>query len=175
MMRFAAFITGLALSLTGACAESAANPTYYDYRIINTYPHDEDAFTQGLFFDDGALFESTGLRGQSSIRKVELTTGEVLSRTDLPDNLFGEGIALAGDKIISLTWQAGKGFVFDKNTLVELSSFSYDGEGWGITYDSAQFIMSDGTATLRMLDTETLEVTATLDVTFRGKPAPQRA
>ena len=175
MMRFLFILTALAISIscsnpTKAGAEDAAGPIYYDYRVINTYPHDENAFTQGLFFDDGILFESTGIRGQSSIRKVDIETGEVLSRTDLADNLFGEGIALAGDKIFFLTWQAGKGFVFDKKTLTKITSFSYDGEGWGMTFDGARLIMSDGTAALRMLDTQSLDVTATLDVTFRGKP-----
>jgi len=175
MMRYLFLMTAIAFSLScanqaNADAETVVNPTYYDYRVINTYPHDDTAFTQGLFFDHGVMFESTGLIGQSTLRRVDLATGEVLQRTDLADDLFGEGIALAGDKIISLTWRAGKGFVFDKKTFSKLKSFSYEGEGWGITFDGAQLIMSDGTATLRMLDLETLDVTSTLDVSFRGKP-----
>jgi glutaminyl-peptide cyclotransferase len=170
MTRLILLITALAASLTSALAESAINPAYYDYRIVNAYPHDETAFTQGLFFDSGVLVESTGKQGQSSIRKVNLETGEILERTNLPDKFFGEGIALADNQIVSLTWRAQKGFVFDRQSLSLIKNFSYDGEGWGITHDGAHFIMSDGTSTLRLLDTDTLKVTATLDVTFRGKP-----
>ncbi len=166
-----ASVTVLVLaSLTTACAQDPHAFVYYDYRVINSYPHDENAFTQGLFFDDGILFESTGQLGQSSVRKVDLKTGKILERIDLPDTIFGEGIALADGKIVTLSWRAKKGFVYDKQSLSLTGEFSYDTEGWGITHDGTQFIMSDGSATLQMLDTKTLAVTKTLDITFRGKP-----
>lgn len=165
-----AFITAIALFFTCVHAQNAVEPTYYDYRVINSYPHDVTAFTQGLLFADGVLIESTGQRGQSSVRKVRLETGEVLARTDVPDGFFGEGVAQAGDRLVSLTWRGQKGFVFDKNSLSVIKTFSYEGEGWGITHDGQRFIMSDGTSTLRMLDTDTLEVQGTLEVTLRGRP-----
>ena len=176
VLRMIASVTALAIAsltvstLTVACAQSQNDFIYYDYRVINAYPHDKDAFTQGLFFHDGILFESTGQLGKSSVRKVDLETGIILERTNLPDHIFGEGIALADDRIVTLTWRAKKGFVYDSKTLALTGEFTYDTEGWGITHDGTQFIMSDGSATLQMLDTKTLNVTGTLDITFRGKP-----
>jgi glutamine cyclotransferase len=122
------------------------------YRIINTYPHDPCAFTQGLVFEGGFLYEGTGRRGQSSLRKVELQTGEVLKIHRLKDRFFGEGITIYEDRIIQLTYAAQLGFVYDIATFDSLEEFTYATHGWGITHDGARLIMSDGTSMLHYLD-----------------------
>ncbi len=127
----------------------------YTYRVVNTYPHDRDAFTQGLVFQDGVLYEGTGLRGRSSLRVVELETGQVLQILALPAEFFGEGVTIFGNRIVQLTWQSNVGFVYDKRTFELLQTFNYPTEGWGITHDGQRLIMSDGTATLHFLDPET--------------------
>jgi glutamine cyclotransferase len=124
----------------------------YSYNIVNTYSHDPDAFTQGLVIDDGVLYEGTGRYGQSSLRRVELETGDILQIRELSDQFFGEGIAIYGDEIIQLTWQSHIGFVYDKNSFELLQEFAYSTQGWGITYDGTRLIMSDGTSTLHFLD-----------------------
>ena len=129
----------------------------YAYDIVNVYPHDENAFTQGLVFEDGFLYEGTGLYGNSSLRRVELETGKVLQVHALQGQFFGEGVAIVGDKIIQLTWESHRGFIYDKNTFDLLREFSYPTEGWGITYDGSRLIMSDGTANLYFLDPETFQ------------------
>ena len=136
----------------------------YTYDIVNVYPHDENAFTQGLVFEDGFLYEGTGLYGNSSLRRVELETGKVLQVHALQDQFFGEGVAIVGDKIIQLTWESHRGFVYDKNTFDLLREFSYPTEGWGITYDGSRLIMSDGTASLYFLDPETLQRVGQVEV-----------
>jgi glutamine cyclotransferase len=125
------------------------------FKIVDTYPHDPQAFTQGLAFDDGILYESTGLLGHSSVRKVDLKTGSVLQILRLPAQLFGEGLTVFGDRLIQLTWQSGVGLVYDKRSFRLLEEFRYHGEGWGLTHDGKLLIMSDGTATLRFLHPET--------------------
>ena len=129
----------------------------YTYEVVATYPHDPQAFTQGLIFVDGTLYEGTGRYAQSTLRKVDLTTGEILQIHHLPSNLFGEGITLFENKIIQLTWKAGQGFVYDAQTFELIREFYYPTEGWGITHDSQRLIMSDGTATLYFWDSETFE------------------
>jgi glutamine cyclotransferase len=129
----------------------------YTYNVVNVYPHDENAFTQGLVFEDGFLYEGTGLYGNSSLRRVELETGKVLQVHALQGQFFGEGVAIVGDKIIQLMWESHRGFVYDKNTFDLLREFSYLTEGWGITYDGSRLIMSDGTANLYFLDPETFQ------------------
>ena len=124
------------------------------YRIVNTYPHDPDAFTQGLFYDDGVLYEGTGRRGRSSLRKVDLLTGEVLDIRRLPDRLFGEGIAGRDDSILQLTLRAKKGFVYDKSTFEIEREFTYSTQGWGLTFDGENFVMSDGTSALFFFEPE---------------------
>jgi glutamine cyclotransferase len=136
----------------------------YSYSIVNTYPHDPDAFTQGLIFDEGVLYEGTGLYGQSSLRRVELETGDILQIRELSDQLFGEGITIYGDRIIQLTWQSNIGFVYDKDTFELLQEFDYSTEGWGITHDGTRLIMSDGTSTLHFLDPQTFEETGQVAV-----------
>lgn len=126
----------------------------YTYEIVNTFPHDRRAFTQGLEFRDGYIYESTGLRGESSLRRVELETGEVLQRHALDEDLFGEGLTILADRIFQLTWQAKTGFVFDKESFEPIMQFFYDGEGWGLTNDGDRLIMSDGSNTLSFRDPE---------------------
>lgn len=132
-------------------------PPIYNYTIVNSYPHDPMAFTQGLAWaGDGMLYEGTGLNGRASLRRVALETGEVQLILNLPAEYFGEGIALYNDKIIQLTWQSRIGFIYDAATFQQLQTFTYPTEGWGITYDGERLIMSDGTATLYFWDPETL-------------------
>ncbi len=144
-------------------AGSGATPVD-TYRVVQTYPHDPTAFTQGLIFVDGALYEGTGLNGQSSLRRVELETGRVLQQRDLAPEYFGEGITLFGDRIFQLTWQSHVGFVYDRTSFAPVGTFSYPTEGWGLTHDGRRLIMSDGTATLRFLDPATLRETGSVEV-----------
>ena len=136
----------------------------YTYRIVNTYPHDPGAFTQGLVYEDGVLYEGTGLEGQSSLRKVDLESGEVLQIHELPAQFFGEGITVFGNEIVQLTWKSGQGFVYDKASFELLETFEYPTEGWGLTHDGEQLIMSDGTSVLRFLDPGTYEETGRINV-----------
>jgi len=135
------------------------------YRILNAYPHDRSAYTQGLVVEDsaGILLEGTGLRGHSRLRRVALEDGSVLLERPLEDRYFGEGIAIVGDRIIQLTWKAGIGFVYDRQTFELLQQFSYPHEGWGITYDGERLIVSDGTSRLRFWDPDTLEETGFIE------------
>lgn len=139
-------------------------PVNYTYVVVNVYHHDPTAFTQGLVFEDGILYEGTGLWGQSTLRRVELETGNIIQLHSLSDNLFGEGITIFDDKIIQLTWTSGKGFVYDKNSFDLLQEFPYLTQGWGITHDSDKLIMSDGTATLFFLDPETFQIIGQIEV-----------
>lgn len=164
--RLKIFILGLFV-LLGAVLVFACNSDsipVYSYNIVNIYPHDRDAFTQGLVFEDGVLYEGTGLLGQSTLRRVELETGDILKIYELPEQYFGEGITIYGDKIIQLTWQSNIGFVYDKYSFELLREFHYSTEGWGITHDGTRLIMSDGTSTLRFLDPQTLEEIGQLEV-----------
>lgn len=145
-------------------------PLQYDYELIGTFPHDRGAFLQGLVWEDGVWYEGTGLRGQSTLRKVEPETGEVLQQVELDDSLFGEGITIFEDRIYQLTWQAKRGFIYDKESFELLEEFSYPTEGWGITHDGEQLIMSDGSATIYFLDPVTLEQINKITVTNQGQP-----
>jgi len=129
----------------------------YTYSVVNVYPHDTDAFTEGLVFDGGFLYESTGLYGNSSLRRVDLETGDVLQLLSLQPQYFGEGIAVVGDKIVQLTWWSHVGFVYDRASFGLLQEFQYPTEGWGLTYDGSRLIMSDGTANLYFLDPVTFQ------------------
>jgi len=139
-------------------------PLHYTYNVVNVYPHDETAFTQGLIFEDSIIYESTGRYGQSTLRSVELETGNIIQLHVLPDQFFGEGITIFDDKIIQLTWQSEKGFVYDKNSFDLLQEFTYPTQGWGITHDGSRLIMSDGTATLYFLDPETFQKIGQVEV-----------
>ena len=162
------------LSGTGASAARAAPPSpeipVYKAEIVHAYPHDVTAFTEGLFYLNGFLYESTGLEQHSTIRKVRLETGEVVQKRDISPEYFGEGIVNWKGRIISLTWKAQVGFVFDLATLKLQRQFNYVGEGWGLTQDGKEIIMSDGTSQLRFLDPDTLKETHRIEVTLGGKP-----
>jgi glutamine cyclotransferase len=124
----------------------------YSYHIVDSYPHDARAFTQGLAIADGALYESTGLYGESSLRRVDLATGDVLQERSLPDSLFGEGIAIWNERIIQVTWRARVGLVYDRRSFELLKQFRYHTEGWGLTHDGDRLILSDGSSTLYFID-----------------------
>ncbi len=164
------FITGFSGS---AGAQRTTTAPVSGYQVVRVYPHDREAFTQGLVFADGVLYEGTGLNGQSSIRKVKLENGAVLQLQKLEERYFGEGIALVGDSIVQLTWQGGVGFVYDRATFQRARTFTYTGEGWGLAYDGTRLIMSDGTAFLRFLDPKTLKETGRVQVTDGGRPVQQ--
>jgi glutaminyl-peptide cyclotransferase len=142
----------------------------YTYQVVRAYPHDPGAFTQGLEYVNGALYEGTGLKGRSSIRKVKLETGEVLQRRDISSEYFGEGITLWKTELIELTWQSGIAFVYDGATFEEHRTFRYLGEGWGLTHDRSNLIMSDGTDRLRLLDPATFAERRRIQVTANGTP-----
>lgn len=158
----------LALLAAFALATPAAADT--PWTLVRSHPHDPTAFTEGLFFHDGALFESTGLEGQSEIRKVSLKDGTVLERRAIPRPYFGEGIVNWKDRLISLTWRHRQGFVWKLNDFSPVSQFRYEGEGWGLTQDGRSLIMSDGSAQLRFLNPDTLTEERRLTVSFRGRP-----
>ncbi len=143
-------------------------PASYGYRVVHTYPHDPKAFTQGLIYLDGYLYESTGLNGQSSLRKVDLRTGLVLQRHDLDPQLFGEGLTNWKDTLVQLTWKAQTGFVYDRATFRLLRAFQYRGEGWGLTQDGVHIIMSDGSSALRFLDPQDFHEVKRVVVTDGG-------
>ena len=143
---------------------SSSTPINYTYEVIKAYPHDPDAFTEGLVFSDGFLYESTGLYGNSSLRRVDLETGQVLQIYHLSDQLFGEGIAIVNNTVVQLTWQSHIGFVYDENSFSTLKEFTYSTEGWGLTYNWSQLIMSDGSANLYFLDPQTFEKTWQVEV-----------
>ena len=157
----------------GATSPATDGVTNYTYEVINTYPHDPGAFTQGLVFLDGALYESTGLNGQSSLRKVDLGSGDVLKKVDVPAEYFAEGLAIMGDHAYQLTWQNHKGFVYNRESFEKEKEFAYAGEGWGLATDGKSLILSDGTAQIRFLDPATFAVTRTIDVRFKGRPVTQ--
>ncbi|HEX9933517.1 MAG TPA: glutaminyl-peptide cyclotransferase [Allosphingosinicella sp.] len=178
-MRIAAL---LMLSLTG-CAQPAPQqqqpaqpageePPAIGHRVVRSYPHDPGAFTQGLFWADGKLFESTGLVGASTLREVDLETGRVVRSVDIPAGLFGEGSVNWGDEILSITWQDGVGFRWDRDSFRQTGTFRYSHEGWGLTQDGRHIIMSDGTPTLRFLDPATMREVRRVTVTSAGQPVP---
>lgn len=162
-------------SLTTDSPDSADSTTshdipFYGYKVVNIYPHDRNAFTQGLVFENGFLYEGTGLRGHSTLRRVELETGNILQTRQIPDQLFGEGITIYENRIIQLTWQSNVGFVYDKESFELLQEFNYLTEGWGITYDGKHLIMSDGTSTLYFLDPETFNEIGRITVSDNDGP-----
>lgn len=158
---------------TTAGSALARPPEKIAYTVVNTYPHDREAFTQGLVYRDGHLYESTGLNGRSSLREVELSTGKVLRKHDLEAKYFAEGLAEVGDRLVQLTWQSQIGFVYDRKTFKLERTFNYIGEGWGLVQDGKRLILSDGSATLRFLDAATFAETGKLDVTYQGQPMRQ--
>lgn len=145
-------------------SETVAAPVKYGYEIVHIYPHDPNAFTQGLIFTDGKLLEGTGEPGRSSLREVELQSGHVTKKVDLPEPYFGEGIALLNNKIYQLTWQHQVGFIYDAQKFEQVGKFNYTGEGWGLTTDGHSLILSDGTNRLRFIDPDSFQVTRTIAV-----------
>jgi glutamine cyclotransferase len=164
-------LLALAAALVLGAGNALAAPVY-GFKVVRALPHDPGAFTEGLFLQGGYLYESTGLEGRSSIRKVELATGKVLQKRDLPGAYFGEGIVAWKDKLVELTWQNQIGFVYDLATFKQTGVFRYAGEGWALTRDDRRLIMSDGTAQLRFLDPVSLSETGRLTVTDGGRPVP---
>src|SRR6201997_4513817 len=156
----AALICALAASFAAAQISAPAD----SYTVVHTYPHDPHAFTQGLIFVDGHLYESTGLRGRSSLRLVDLPTGNVLQKHDLAAEYFGEGLTDWGSTLIQLTWTSHMAFVYDRFSFSLQRTISYEGEGWGLTHDATQLIMSDGSSCLRFLDPRSFRVTRRLHV-----------
>ena len=149
---------------TEAVTPTPAPPPTYTFRIVNTYPHDPTAFTQGLVYEDGALYEGTGRWGESTLREVVLETGAVPRSRPLDAQYFGEGITLLDDKIYQLTWQEQTGFVYDRATFEPLQTFTYPTEGWGITHDGQRLIVSDGTSTIYFWDPAALQETGRITV-----------
>jgi glutamine cyclotransferase len=153
----------LVATLIAPAGASAAAPTS-TFQVLQRFPHDTGAFTEGLVYADGALYESTGLNGASSLRKVDLQTGAVLAKVPIADQYFAEGLTLFDGKLYQLTWQSQVGFVYDPGCFCQTGQFTYTGEGWGLTHDAQELIMSDGTPVIRFLDPDTFTVTNTITV-----------
>lgn len=147
-----------------------SNIKQYTYEVVNVYPHDPTAFTQGLIYQDGHLYESTGLNGRSSLRKVELETGKVLQKRDIEKKFFAEGLTSNDGQLLQLSWRARTGFVYNKDTFALEKTFNYRGEGWGLTTYKGHLIMSDGSSSLRFLDPVHFKETRQLQVSIDGRP-----
>ncbi|MGA7339504.1 MAG: glutaminyl-peptide cyclotransferase [Terracidiphilus sp.] len=171
-MRFSSFLRTVVI-LAALAAASALALAADTYRVIHTYPHDPQAYTQGLIYEDGHLYESTGLNGRSSLRMVDLETGHVLQSAPVPSRYFAEGLASWGSTLVQLTWQSHVAFVYDRFSFRLLRTLHYGGEGWGLTQDGRNMILSDGTATLRFLDPATFRVERSVEVKDRGAPVTE--
>ena len=173
---FSVVIIGIGLLFSGCDPSkdtrtgSSSTPNTVGYEIVNTFPHDPGAYTQGLEFYNGKLLESTGEVGRSSLREVELATGSITRRVTVPPPYFAEGLTLLNGKIYQITWQHQVGFIYGVNTFDKLGEFKYYGEGWGLTHANGQLILSDGTNRLRFLDPETFQVKKTINVMHKGAP-----
>ena len=170
-IRWDLIVLFLAISLGGTFLAILLRPKNggerFTYQKIQTYPHDSQAFTQGLVYEDGYLWESTGLKGRSSVRQVELETGKVVKQTDLDKQYFGEGLTLLNDQLFQLTWQEHQAFVYDRE-LNQIKSFDYDSEGWGLTTNGKELIFSDGTSIIQFLDPETFQTRRSIKVRRGG-------
>jgi glutaminyl-peptide cyclotransferase len=164
-----AVITAMATVITAQRATPSPAPVA-GYRVVHVFPHDPQAFTQGLEYLDGVFYEGTGLNGRSTIRKVRVENGEVLQVQNLDSQYFGEGIAVFGSTLFELTWQSGIGFLYDRASFQRKGTFTYRGEGWGLTHDGHRLIMSDGSAYLRFLDPATQKEISRLQVLDGGTP-----
>lgn len=171
-MRSACFSHALVLFAL-CCAATASAFAADGYRVLHTYPHDPNAYTQGLIYLDGHLYESTGLNGHSSLRMVDLGTGRILQQATVPAQYFAEGLAPWGSTLIQLTWQAHVAFVYDRFSFRLLRTLHYPGEGWGLTQDGRDLILSDGTANLRFLDPQTLREVRRVTVKDQGRAVTQ--
>ena len=158
-------VIAVAFVISCGCAQSPE----YTYKVIHTYPHDPTAFTQGLEYRDGFLYEGTGREGHSTLRKVVLETGKVLQRIDLAPNYFGEGITVINGRIVELTYKTQIGFVYDRASFRQLRKFTYTGEGWGLTNDGSTIYMSDGSAQIRLWDPQTLQERKRITVRDGGR------
>jgi glutamine cyclotransferase len=152
---------------------AGSDVAHYTVEVINAYPHDGQAFTQGLLFRGDSLLESTGLNGASSLREVEWRSGRVLKQISVAKQYFAEGLTVIGGKAYQLTWRSQKGFIYDADTFQQLGEFAYTGEGWGLATDGTSLILSDGTNRIRFLDPNTFAVTRSIQVTEQGKPVDQ--
>jgi glutaminyl-peptide cyclotransferase len=170
MARSSALLFLAVLGQVPSVPPAASRVPVYKYTIVHAYPHDPDAFTEGLEYHDGFLYESTGLNGKSSIRKVKLETGEVVQNRNLSKDYFGEGITFWKGELFQLTWSTEIGFVYDAKTFASKRSFNYKGEGWALTHDADSLIMSDGTAELRVIDPATFREKRRITVTDGGVP-----
>ena len=161
----------LLLFFAGAvgCTPQSFAP-HYGYQVVHVYPHDHNAFTQGLEFRAGFLYEGTGLNGRSSLRKVKLETGEVVQKIDLDPQYFGEGITVLNQQIVELTYKTQIGFIYDQGSFRRLRSFNYSGEGWGLANDGQQIFMSDGSAQIRVWDPVSMQERRRITVRDGGKP-----
>ncbi|MDQ5847165.1 MAG: glutaminyl-peptide cyclotransferase [Acidobacteriota bacterium] len=149
---------------------TTSRPATAGYEVVNVFPHDSRAYTQGLVFDDGKLLESTGQVGRSSLRRVQLETGDVLQKVSVPPPHFAEGITLLNGKIYQLTWHDQTGFIYDASSFSKVGEFKYYGEGWGLTHDGESLILSDGTNRLRFIDPTTFQVKRMVNVLDHGAP-----
>jgi glutamine cyclotransferase len=154
-------------------AVSNLRPRQVSYEVVNSYPHDPTSFTQGLLWKDGGFYESTGLYGHSKLRRLEFPSGKVVKEISLAPELFGEGLALVDDRLIQLTWKSHRGFVYDRESFRVLQEFKYDTEGWGLTYDGQNLILSDGSSDLFYLDPQTFKPVRKLAVTMSGSTLDQ--
>jgi glutaminyl-peptide cyclotransferase len=159
--------------VSGVQPVAASLAEHLRVQVLATYPHDPTAFTEGLIWRDGMLYESTGLYGRSTLRRVNLETGQVLQQTPLDPRLFGEGVADVGDNLIQLTWRENRALVYDLDSLQKVLEYQYPGEGWGLCYDGSRLVMSDGSSTLTFRDPQTFEPIGTLPVTVGGSPIDQ--
>lgn len=174
-MKLTAFVSVMTIL---ACASSGGDQRQpapvHGFKVVATFPHDPAAFTQGLVFADGQFYESTGLNGESSLRRVEIATGKVLQEVKVPAEYFAEGLALVGDELLQLTWQHHQGFVYDRATFKQKRTFPFKGEGWGMAFDAkGGLVMSDGSDTLTFLDPKTQALVKTIGVRDAGRPVPQ--
>jgi glutaminyl-peptide cyclotransferase len=164
-------VAGFVLACAPATVAQRKPAPVQGYKVVATFPHDPSSFTQGLVFADGEFLESTGLNGESTLRRVEIASGKTLQRIDVPQEYFAEGLALVGDELLQLTWQHRMGFVYDRKTFKQKRTFRYNTEGWGIAYDGAsQLVMSDGSDTLTFLDPKTFAPGRRIRVQDAGRP-----
>lgn len=159
--------------MDSATSDAPARTPTYVAEVVATYPHDPEAYTQGLLFEGEQLYESTGLVDHSSIREVDLKSGRVIRKHDLPGPYFGEGIVIMGENLYEITWTSGEAFLYDAKTFTKKGKFKYEGEGWGLTTDGNSIVMSDGTAAIRFRDPKTFAVTKSITVTDHGTPVTQ--
>jgi glutamine cyclotransferase len=157
--------------IPAATSSGSAKQILYD--VVNSYPHDSRAFLQGLVWHEGGFYESTGQYGRSTLRRVEFPSGKVVKSVSLDSSIFAEGLALVGDRLVQLTWQTQRGFVYDRETFKLIREFTYNTEGWGLAYDGKNLILSDGSDSLTFINPETFEPVRKLAVKWNGRPVTE--